>query len=151
MGGIDNMHSKVAIEATIDGKKANIILIRDYIPYLTVDYYVSTAMCKFDKGVVLLSVNKKVPYDKLISMMDFYVSGLNLIIRGNIEIPHMDTDKLQMCINNKEKVKVIKLLKEDTGYTSAIICGFDELDIKKTSTAFYIMIERFFKNNKMAE
>lgn len=145
------MHSKVAIEATIDGKKANIILIRDYIPYLTVDYYVSTAMCKFDKGVVLLSVNKKVPYDKLISMMDFYVSGLNLIIRGNIEIPHMDTDKLQMCINNKEKVKVIKLLKEDTGYTSAIICGFDELDIKKTSTAFYIMIERFFKNNKMAE
>ena len=139
------MHSEVSVEATIDGKKENIILIRDYIPYLTVDHYVSTAICKFDKGVVLLSVNKKVSYDKLISMMDFYVSGLNLIIRGNIEIPHMDTDKLQIRINKKEKVKVIKLLKEDTGYTSAIICGFDELDIKKASTAFYITIERFFK------
>ena len=145
------MHSEVAIEATIDGKKANIVLIRDYIACLTADHYISTAIGKFDKGVVLLSVNKKVPYDKLISMMDFYVSGLNLIIRGNIEIPHMDTDKLQIRINNKEKVNEIKLLKEDTGYTSAIICGFDGLDIKKASTAFHIMIERFFENNKMAE
>lgn len=145
MEGIDNMHSEVSVEATIDGKKANIVLIRNYIAYLTVDHYVSTAMCKFNKGAVLLSVNKKVPYDKLISMMDFYVSGLNLIIEGNIEIPHIDADKLQLHINKKEKVKIIKLLKEDTGYTSAIMCGFDELDIKKASTAFYIMIERFFK------
>lgn len=139
------MHSEIVVEATIDGKKANIVLVQDYITYLTVDYYISAAMYKFDKGTVLLSVNKKVPYDKLISMMDFYVSGLNLIIEGNIEIPHIDADKLQLHINKKEKVKVIKLLKEDTGYTSAIICGFDELDIKKASTAFYIMIERFFK------
>ena len=150
MGGIDNMHSEVAIEATIDGKKANIALIRDYITYLTVEYYVSSAMCKFDKGTVLLSVNKKVPCDKLISMMDFYVSELNLIIEDNIEIQHIDADNLQLCINKKEKVKVIKLLKEDTSYTSAI-CGFDEIDIKKASTAFHIMIERFFKNNKRAE
>ena len=144
MGGTDNMHSEVTIEATIDGKKANIVLMQDHITYLTVDHYVSTAMCKFNKGVVLLSVNKKVPCDKLISMMDFYVSGLNLIIKDNIEIPHMDTDKLQMCINKKEKVKVIKLLKEDTSYISAI-CGFDGIDIKKASTDFYIMIKRLFE------
>ena len=136
-----------AIEATIDGKKTNIALMQDYANYLTVDYYLSAAMCRFDKGTVLLvlsSADKKVPRDKLIYMMDFYISELNLIIKGNIEIPHMDTDKLQMRINKEEKLKVIRLLKEDTSCISAI-WGFDDIDIKKASTAFYIMIERFSK------